>query len=82
MSKVLYNKAETDPLVNGGTYEKDDPILGKLEGMVVGVRERVTDHKREGYMHIFGYEREVVVEGTESFRGWTLVGRPTKVRAK
>lgn len=82
-----FNKCETAPIVNGGTYIYTLPDGTTEEGVVMGVR-RSKGAKGEALVegHIYTFARGPVpthiVEGSESFKGWVLVAAPAKSAAE
>jgi len=75
---------KTAPVVAGAIYRKEIGELADKEprytDAVMGATRQLTTGKWEGELKRYGFASERVVEGTETFAGWTLIARPTKLR--
>jgi len=89
MQGSIYNKADTEPIINGATYVWRGPgSEGErtVEGIILGVTRHTVKGKPDRVeANLYTFERGPlpwhVVEGTESFANWELVASPSKSAA-
>ncbi len=76
-NRSLYTTSlKTAPLVAGGVYCKEDNKGNKQYGMLLCCTER-NDGRLEGWLQVYGYPKERVLEGSESLAGWDLMATPS-----
>lgn len=67
---------KTAPVVAGGVYCKTTPEGNKQYATVICCTER-NDGRLEGWLQVYGYPQERILEGSESLAGWDLIATPT-----
>ena len=72
-NRSLYTtNLKTAPLVAGGVYCKETQEGNKQYATITCCSER-NDGRLEGWMQVYGYPTERVLEGSESMAGWDLI---------
>lgn len=75
-NRSLYTtNLKTAPLVAGGIYCKHTQEGNKQYAMLTCCTER-NDGRLEGWLQVYGYPTERVLEGSESMAGWDLIAAP------
>lgn len=75
-NRSLYTtNLKTAPIVAGGVYCKTDNKGNKQYATLTCCTER-NDGRLEGWLQVYGYQKERVLEGSESLAGWDLVATP------
>ena len=75
-NRSLYTtNLKTAPLVAGGVYCKETQEGNKQYATITCCSER-NDGRLEGWMQVYGYPAERVLEGSESMAGWDLIASP------
>ena len=76
-NRSLYTtNLKTAPLVAGGVYCKADSKGNKQFATLLCCTER-NDGRLEGWLQVYGYPKERVLEGSESLAGWDLIATPS-----
>lgn len=79
-NRSLYTtNLKTAPLVAGGIYCKISTEGNKQYAMLMCCTER-NDGRLEGWLQVYGYPQERVLEGSESMAGWDLVATPSTLK--
>jgi len=75
-NRSLYTtNLKTAPLVAGGIYSKSTQEGNKQYAMLTCCTER-NDGRLEGWLQVYGYPTERVLEGSEAMAGWDLIATP------
>ncbi len=75
-NRSLYTtNLKTAPIVAGGIYQKSTQEGNKQYAMLTCCTER-NDGRLEGWLQVYGYPTERVLEGSESMAGWDLIATP------
>ena len=78
-NRTLYNtNLKTAPVVAGGVYCKTTPEGNKQYATVICCTERY-DGRLEGWLQVYGYPQERILEGSESLAGWDLIATPSQL---
>jgi len=75
-NRSLYTtNLKTAPIVAGGVYCKATQEGNKQYATILCCSER-NDGRLEGWLQVYGYPQERVLEGSESMAGWDLIATP------
>ncbi len=75
-NRTLYNtNLKTAPVVAGGVYCKTTTEGNKQYATVICCTQR-NDGRLEGWLQVYGYPQERILEGSESLAGWDLIAKP------
>ena len=76
-NRSLYTtNLKTAPVVAGGVYCKETQDGRKQYATVSCCTER-SDGRLEAWLHVYGYPKERILEGSESMAGWDLIATPS-----